>query len=124
MSRVIKFRAWNGEEMVSPDYIDRKGIAHWKENSIPESTDKVMQFTGLLDKNGKEMYEGDILQTGKYADWKSIVKYMPGGWYASLGDKVPGIPFTERSQPLASFLFEHYDWFIIGNIYENPELIQ
>ena len=110
--------------MVSPDYIDRKGIAHWKENSIPESTDKVMQFTGLLDKNGKEMYEGDILQTGKYADWKSIVKYMPGGWYASLGDKDPGILYTERSQPLASFLFEHYDWFIIGNIYENPELIQ
>lgn len=30
----IKFRAWDGEKMISPDYIDRKGIAHWKEHRL------------------------------------------------------------------------------------------
>jgi len=48
MSREIKFKVWNGEAMISPDYIDRDGIAHWKENSISESSDKVMHSTPAL----------------------------------------------------------------------------
>jgi uncharacterized phage protein (TIGR01671 family) len=62
--REIKFRAWDGEKIISPDYIDRRGNAHWKEDSIPTattSTEYVMQFTGLQDKNGKDIYESDIL---------------------------------------------------------------
>ena len=61
MNREIKFRAWDGEQMISPDYINRQGCACWKSNSIPETTNKVMQFTGLVEKNGKEIYEGDIV---------------------------------------------------------------
>ena len=59
--RPIKFRIWNGETMVSPDYIDREGYAHWKENSIPQSSNEVMQYIGLEDKNGVEIYEGDFI---------------------------------------------------------------
>ena len=45
----IKVRVWNGEQMISPDYIDRLGYAFWKENSIPTMAepDKVMLYTGL-----------------------------------------------------------------------------
>lgn len=60
--REIKFRVWNSEGMISPDYIDREGKAHWKENSIPEISNKVMQYTGLRDKKGVEIYEGDIIK--------------------------------------------------------------
>ena len=43
--RPIKFRSWNGANMISPDYITRDGRAHWAENSIPTSTYILMQFT-------------------------------------------------------------------------------
>lgn len=109
--REIKFRAWNGEAMISPDYIDRNGLAHWKENSIPTSSDKLMQFTGLRDKNGKEIYEGDIVQvisTKKiYAPFEVI---LPEFWHGTV------LMPCDNTSLLG--LFE-----IIGNIYENPELL-
>lgn len=113
MSREIKFRAWNGEQMISPDYIDREGVAHWKENSIPEmaSGDKVMQYTGLRDKHGKEIYEGDVVRF-------CLVETFVVEW--------------EHSQPTSGYNF--YGWNmpsvkdmltceVIGNVHENPELI-
>ncbi len=78
--RELKFRVWNGEQMISPDYIDRAGVAHWKENSIPQASAEVEQYTGLKGRGAKavsraygtgkdpfsvpcdvEIYEGDIV---------------------------------------------------------------
>src|SRR3970040_1944265 len=72
----IKFRVWNGEWMISPDYIDCDGIAHWKENSIPQSSNDLMQYTGLRDKQGEEIYEGDIVK-GEYND-SGVIKFGAG----------------------------------------------
>ncbi len=58
----FKFRVWNGEQMVSPDYITRDGCAHWKEDSIPNSSNKLMQCTGIKDMEGNLVYEGDVIQ--------------------------------------------------------------
>lgn len=60
--REIKFRCWNGEQMVSPDYIDRNGVAHWKENSIPTCSKDVMWYTGSVDKKKSEIFEGDYFR--------------------------------------------------------------
>jgi len=57
----LKFRCWNGEEMISPDYVDRSGVAYWKENSLLEYSKHVMLWTGLLDRRKKEIYVGDIV---------------------------------------------------------------
>lgn len=50
--------------MISPDYIDREGNAHWEDNSIPEmaSGDKVMQYINVNDSEGINMYIGDYVE--------------------------------------------------------------
>jgi hypothetical protein len=116
----LKFRCWNGETMINPDCIDRDGIAHWKENSVPESTNKVMAWTGLLDKRGMEIYEGDIVikDNGSkgYSDPMLIM------W--------EGTSFIVKPNRMETFHREmviplfHTAMRVIGNIYKNPELLK
>lgn len=123
--REIKFRAWDGEQMVSPDYIDRNGAGHWSENSIPTMGDTLMQFTGLKDKNGKEIYEGDIL------------KWVAGRHWTIMGGSTKTDRFDTVTYEGFGFCpFIHSDGYggvttidvsnceVIGNIYENPELLK
>lgn len=73
------------------------------------------QFTGLCDKNGKDIYDGDIVVNGLSGTW--IVQPLEGGSFSLLGvcEKYKDSNF------LISALNDHVE--IIGNIYENPELL-
>jgi uncharacterized phage protein (TIGR01671 family) len=122
MKREIKFRAWDGERMI---YLSDLSIGLKKSKKISPyayfSTDtfgnhvklehhELMQFTGLKDKNGKEIYEGDIINH-PVCERGKVVYFEP---YASFkvekGDFLYDINMNEESE-------------IIGNIYQNPELI-
>jgi len=80
-----------------------------------------LQYTGLKDKNGKEIYEGDILQVA--GNKKYEVKYCTGGesnfeWFGGM--------FILHLNEENFFGFDEYAMKtggIIGNIYENPELL-
>ena len=125
----IKVRVWNGEQMVSPDYIDRNGVAHWKENSIPTSSKDTMLFTGLKDKNGVEIYSDDILFDGEH---KYRVYAMCGGftikapyWAKNMEDVELGDYLI--MQPLSdaqTFSYIHQSCEVIGNVCETSELLK
>jgi uncharacterized phage protein (TIGR01671 family) len=73
---------------------------------------EVMQFTGLKDKNGKEIYEGDVMQNEDGVG-RSLVEWNHCGFnrrWIPIGVTSPLSLNTEQ-------------WEVIGNIYENPELL-
>ena len=80
---------------------------------IPET---VGQFTGLLDKNGKEIYEGDILLMGEDEGVRIYNKVgVKDGCFGYIG---------EYSGELLPFCNYNVMEEIVGNIYDNPELIK
>lgn len=116
--REIKFRAWNPETKKMFYDFDQniKEVALGKsihlfvyETGLAYKS--LMQFTGLKDKNGKEIYEGDVLNTG--LGRTKVVQYFKDGFW--LNASLEGAEWTLRCCNLSSE--------IIGNIYENPELL-
>ena len=132
-NREIKFRAWDKirKRMIAEpqfDYVVENG-KHLIHNMFDERGRQVeefelMQYTGLKDKNGKEIYEGDILSISEYADGDFIIKphnskvvFVEGGFRLNAIDSL----FEYES---LSHISLNKIGCIIGNIYENPELLK
>lgn len=122
--RVIKFRAWDRtrQVMIQPA-LELTNTATLKRYPFPESEPAYsssdmydwLEFTGLLDKNGKEIYEGDILSG--HSDGLVKVVWRGAGWECDFADD-GNIGLDEMCI-----------WFgnnahIIGNVYANPELLK
>ena len=125
--RKIKFRAWNNklEKMFYSDecyfvFQEGKLIERDGENSdyMLCRDDVVMQYTGLKDKNGKEIYEGDILKVKTYVSTRKGVVIFRKGQFAIKQDN--NITFL-----LSDTYWEETERLkVIGNKYENPELLE
>lgn len=120
MMREIKFRAWIPEEkrMFIPSSISWKNDLIWcgdvhgstqVEMSVENS--ELMQYTGLRDRNGKEIYEGDILEGGESIDGE------PRRWTVKYYTTQLNAGFDFGYMP-----HMHY-CIVIGNIYENTDLL-
>lgn len=114
--RTIKFRAWSPKwkKMVYPDSkytIDVHTETIWEDFSDDESAE-LMQFTGLLDKNGKEIYEGDIVIHKNYPTKMYI------GWDIAKCQFRCFLTGLDSSESINGLQDE-----IIDNIYENAELL-
>lgn len=122
---MIRFRAWDSwrERMSVVDriYIDTKGVRlyddfgeYWRDfNDV-----NLMQFTGLKDKNGKEIFEKDIVD---YKGRKAIVKWH-GSYACFIYEFVDEL--KNRTTEWKPLYLSYYHFEIIGNIYENPELLE
>lgn len=135
MSKEIKFRLWSkiGKIFIETNnpnlefVINNNGYLYSIENFygeiyvLPQMDIEVLQFTGLQDRNGKEIYEGDILKYNFPYDGRlkhiSPVTYLETqasfGLKDIYGNEIPLYRIT------ANNYFE-----VVGNIYENPELLE
>lgn len=121
---IPRFRAWDDwrkrMSVVDRIYIDTKGVRlyddfgeYWR--NFRDA--KLMQSTGLKDKNGKEIFEGDIVD---YKGRKAVVKWH--GSYASFIYRFVD-ELQERVSEWHPLFLAYYHFEIIGNIYENKELL-
>lgn len=125
--RELKFRAWHkwDKTMIQPndgDFIGWHAMSNWRDCL------EVMQYTGFKDKNGRKIYEGDIL------NHRCDKRAKDGGWICGTIDYHPEnailVTFEDGqflldNKPIKEELWyfnRKYGSAVIGNIYENPEL--
>lgn len=85
-----------------------------------------MQFTGIKDKNGKDIYEGDILQfvISKGKNWIGAVEYCKAGYDSILAFFPMRAGETYNQYYGSWYKGNNANCIIIGNIYQNPELLK
>ena len=124
-NRVIKFRAWDGKGTHYGGFSIHATGDVFTDIVKPE---KIMQFTGLTDKNGKEIYIGDILATWNKGgegldDW-----YVPDNGYTVVEEDPEelGIRYSNWAVEVGNrdSIYDIQFVEVIGNIYENPELLK
>lgn len=137
---IPKFRAWDKRfsEFVEDFFVSEDGKIYKKSTDTgygiaisKEISDKVilMQSTGILDKNSQEIFEGDVVS--RNSGMPSVVEFGKWIYEEDFGYKIKNIGFYLNSSYDDDEFFQAMDYEdirknyeVIGNIYENPELLE
>lgn len=116
--REIEFRAWNHSmKRMSVSFSLQRAI-QMQDNIGISRTDEYMQWTGLKDKNGKKVFEGDIVSAPEYGErlfevcfgeFKDENGLRHNGWFIGKADELD-LCYTDLT--------------VLGNIFENPSLLE
>ncbi len=124
--REIKFRAWHKADKKIYEVIAfnlGKWFLRGKAHPMPRSAVELLQYTGLKDKNGVEIYEGDILKSDdKYNEIVSVV-WNHGQFQLRLEFKRIDVKGQEYTHHANIKIYPHR-YIVIGNIYEHPHLLE
>ena len=125
--REIEFRAWYkpSKKMFKVGQITlKKGIWSYEPDNkehigvcIPYQPSFIlMQYTGLKDKNGKKIFEGDIIDVTRLCIWERGIVILKNGCFF--------IKVKETLLPLYECEINNYKLEVINNIYDNPKLLK
>lgn len=119
--RVIKFRIW--DELNSKMWVSNN-LKYFFQDSTEDDLQNLMQFTGLTDKNDNEIYEGDIVKSIRYSESYDGDIIIEREW-----ELKGSVYFSTGTWRVINTAIPLYEWNkktieVIGNIYENPELIK
>lgn len=138
MNREIKFRAWDSarKKMITDFSKKTPALSQDDSDGIPGALfcgsydthgdwqqPELMQYTGLKDKNGVEIYEGDILcyrvgpEMNLRMDMAFEVKFYDGAFRSDTRESL-----YEYTRPMR--ITERTPWEVIGNIHQDPQLLQ
>ena len=132
---IHKFRAWHINKQIMCEVIRidfEQGIItldletdddeyYWMETDWNFSDVEIMQYTGCRDKNGIEIYEGDVIKDKYDKIW--LVQYYVGAFVIT--NKIPDSDGQTSTYSHFSNLSNHHFYFeVIGNMWNNPELLE
>ncbi len=127
--RPIKFR---GKHKTTEEWV-YGDLEHLPNNNIhifgdhasqPVIAESIGQFTGLIDHNGKEIYEGDFLECPQVRTIPLEVYYNSSKGAFCLAEHTHTEGILKGTTPIGDMFMYYPEMFIIGNIYDNPEILK
>ena len=99
------------------------GIGYYDYSIVPST---VGQYTGLTDKNGKKIFEGDIVDITQYDNvYHKVHRCCKSKvFFSNFAFRTNAAPDYEDEEPLSYWFWHDCDFEVIGNIYDNPELLE